>query len=66
MHGAGRRLRPKRRTAVEHYDSLETRHPEVREAELMSALPRVLAAAKAKAPGFARILEGIDPEAMRQ
>ena len=50
---------------MEHYDSLETRHPEVREAELMSALPRVLAGAKTKAPGFARILEGIDPEAVR-
>ena len=47
-----------------HFDSLETRAPEVREAELMAALPDFIAKAKAKAPGFARILEDVDPEAV--
>ena len=49
---------------MEYFDGLETRDPEMREAALMAALPEVLAQAKAKAPGFARILEGVDPAAV--
>ena len=50
---------------VAHYDALETRSPEEREAALMAALPRQIAHAKANAPGFARILEKINPEEIR-
>ena len=45
----------------EFYDALETRDPETRERALMSALPRQIALAKAKAPGWARILSEVDP-----
>jgi len=45
-----------------HYDALEIRSAEEREAALMAALPRQIAHAKANAPGFARILEKINPE----
>jgi phenylacetate-CoA ligase len=45
-----------------HYDALETRSPEEREAALMAALPRQIAHAKSNAPGLARILEMISPE----
>lgn len=44
-----------------HYDHLETREPEVREAALMESLSRQIAHAKANAPYFARLLEGVDP-----
>ena len=50
---------------VAHYDALETRSSEEREAALMAALPRQIAHAKANAPGFARILEKINPEEIR-
>jgi phenylacetate-CoA ligase len=43
-----------------HYDALETRAPQVREAALMAALPRQLAHAKQNAPGWARILKDVD------
>ncbi len=46
---------------MDHYDELEARAPEVREAALLAALPGQLAHAKAKAPGFARILADVDP-----
>ena len=49
---------------MEHFDGLETREPEVREAALMAALPEILGRAKAKAPGFARILKDVDPAAI--
>jgi len=45
----------------EFYDALETRDPETRERTLMGALPRQIALAKAKAPGWARILSEVDP-----
>jgi len=45
----------------DHYDALETRPPEQRERELMAALPGLLAHAKAKAPGLAKHLAGIEP-----
>jgi len=47
-----------------HYDSLETRAPQEREAALMAALPKQLAHAKQNAPGWARILEEIDAAAV--
>src|SRR2546430_6512078 len=48
----------------EFYDALETRDPETRERALMGALPRQIALAKAKAPGWARILSEVDPAAV--
>jgi len=49
---------------TEHFDTLETRDPELRERALMAALPRQLAHAKARAPAFARILAEVDPAAV--
>jgi len=48
----------------DHYDALETRDPQAREAALFAALPAHLAHAKASAPGFARILKDVDPAAV--
>jgi phenylacetate-CoA ligase len=45
---------------TEHYDSLETRDPADREANLFARLPHVLREAMA-APGYARHLAGVDP-----
>jgi len=45
----------------QYYDSLETRHPEERERLLIAALAGQIAHAKRKAPGWARILAGVDP-----
>jgi phenylacetate-CoA ligase len=45
---------------TDHYDSLETRDPSIREAELFSRLPDVLCKALA-APGYAEHLRGVDP-----
>jgi len=42
------------------FDELETRQPEAREAALMGALPGHVAHAQKNAPGFARILAGVD------
>jgi phenylacetate-CoA ligase len=47
---------------TEYYDTLETRSPNEREAQLMAALPKQIALAKRRAPGFKRILRGIDPK----
>jgi len=44
------------------YDALETRSPEEREAALMAELPRVIAAAKAHAPAYRRLLAKVRPE----
>src|SRR5947209_7380903 len=44
----------------DHYDSLETRAPAEREAELFLRLPGVLRTAMA-APGYAERLKGVDP-----
>ena len=46
---------------MQHFDELETRRPEEREAALMAALPAHIAHARSKAPGFARILADVDP-----
>ena len=50
--------------AAEHYDALETRDPQQREAALMAALPAQVAHAQSSAPGFARILAGVDARAV--
>lgn len=47
----------------EHYDDLETRPPEAREADLFARLPAVLTAALAT-PGYGAHLSGIDPAAI--
>ena len=44
----------------EHFDTLETRDPELRERMLLAALPRQITHAKASAPAFARILAEVD------
>jgi phenylacetate-CoA ligase len=46
----------------EYYDRLETRAPKGREAALMLALPKLIAHAKRRAPGFAKILEKVRAE----
>jgi len=43
-----------------HFDALETRAPQAREAALMAALPAQVAHAKAKAPAFAELLKDVD------
>jgi phenylacetate-CoA ligase len=43
------------------YDGLETREPEARERELLAALPKQIAHAKAHAPAYAALLAAIDP-----
>jgi phenylacetate-CoA ligase len=48
----------------EYFDVLETRDPEERERALLAALPGQIAHAKANAPGFARILAGVEPAAV--
>lgn len=45
----------------EHYDRLETRAPETREAALLAALPEAVARAQRAAPAYARSLDGIEP-----
>ena len=44
------------------YDVLETREPAEREAALMAALPRVIAAAKERAPAYRERLDKVRPE----
>jgi phenylacetate-CoA ligase len=44
----------------QHFDALETRAPEVREAALMAALPAQVAHAKTKAPAFVELLKDVD------
>jgi phenylacetate-CoA ligase len=46
------------------YDALETRDPAEREASLIAALPRIIAAAKQHAPAYRRLLAAIEPEAI--
>ena len=45
----------------DHYDSLETRDPQTREIEQLGTLPELIARAMA-APGWAKHLDGVDPE----
>jgi phenylacetate-CoA ligase len=49
----------------EFFDKLETRSPKTREAALMAALPKLVAHAKMNAPGFGRILSGVDPKKVK-
>jgi len=46
---------------ADHFDKLETRSPKQRETALLAALPKLIAHARRRAPGFGRILENIDP-----
>ena len=50
------------RKKLEFYDRLETRSPRLREASLMRALPRQVAHAQRNAPGFSKILAGVNPK----
>jgi len=43
------------------FDKLETRAPKRREAALLAALPKLVAHARRRAPGFSRILQKINP-----
>lgn len=47
-----------------YFDVLETRAPAEREAALLAALPGLLEHAKANAPGWARILAEVEPQAV--
>ena len=47
-----------------HYDALETRDPQQREAALMQALPAQLAQARSHSAAFAEILKDVDPLAV--
>jgi phenylacetate-CoA ligase len=49
---------------MDFYDSLETGDPERREREQFAALKLVVAAAQQRAPYFARLLAGVDPESL--
>ena len=49
---------------MQHFDALESRAPEAREAALMAALPNHIAHAKQNAAGFARILADVEPAAV--
>jgi phenylacetate-CoA ligase len=44
------------------YDALEARDPAAREAALMAALPRIIAAAKERAPAYRELLAAVHPE----
>ena len=44
----------------QHYDALETRSPQQREADLMAALPGQIAHAQKNSAAFAEILKGVD------
>ena len=48
----------------DHYDALESRDPEAREAALLAALPGQLANAQSHTAAFASILAGVDPAAI--
>jgi len=50
---------------VKHYDKLETRSPKARERALMAELPRFVAHAKRRAPGWARILGQVNPATVK-
>jgi phenylacetate-CoA ligase len=54
-------LQKKSGSVPEYLDKLETRPAKKREAALMAALPKLVAHAKRRAPGFARILKDVDP-----
>jgi len=49
---------------VPYYDALETRDPAVREAQLLAALPGLVAHAKRRAPAFRARFKGVDPKSI--
>lgn len=49
----------------DHYDTLETRPPEEREAQLFASLPAQVAHAQQEASAFAAILQGVSATAVR-
>ncbi|MES2959982.1 MAG: AMP-binding protein [Pseudomonadota bacterium] len=49
----------------QHYDTLETRDPALREAALMAVLPAQIANAQRNAPAFAASLAGVKAESIR-
>ncbi|HEY5898089.1 MAG TPA: AMP-binding protein [Burkholderiales bacterium] len=51
--------------ALKYFDKLETRSPKAREKALMGALPGLVAHAKRRAPGFARVLAEVDPRKVK-
>jgi phenylacetate-CoA ligase len=51
-------------TTGSHFDALETRSPDDRERELLAALSRQIAHAKAKAPAYAALFRTVDPAAV--
>jgi len=46
------------------FDEFETRDPAAREASLMARLPAQIANARARAPAYAALLHGVDPQAI--
>ena len=48
----------------EHFDTLEIRDTQVREREQLARLPLQIAHAKKHAPALARLLDGVEPEAI--
>jgi len=50
---------------TEHFDVLETRSPELREAALMAALPGQVALAQTRSTAFAGILQGVPAASVR-
>ncbi len=54
-----------KKRAADHFDRLETRSAKQREAALLVALPKLIAHAKRRAPGFARILADVEPANIR-
>ncbi len=48
----------------EHFDTLETRDPELRERAQLAALPAQVALAKAHASAYTELLAGVDPRAI--
>jgi phenylacetate-CoA ligase len=48
--------------ATSFYDALEARDPAEREASLMAALPRIITAAKERAPAYSRLFATLRPE----
>ena len=49
---------------MEYYDNLETQEPRARENTLREALPMQIAHARDRSPHYARLLDGIEPEAI--
>ena len=58
-------MRKKSGSGPEYFDKLETRPAKKREAALMAELPRLIAHAKRRASGFARILADVDPSKVK-